>query len=116
MIDFDRLVIRVGMDTFARLVTVYPIVSQPEAAPYPARAIWSSKPVEVQTEDGAVLSSQEHSITIRVAEFDVLPRQGDKILIDAAGSYRRVGMCLVEDARDEDGQGSKSLTLKVIGP
>lgn len=116
MIDFDALVLGPAMAVFARPITVYPDKSQAGRPSYTARGVFSTKPVDVQTEDGAIISTQEHRLGLRVSEFSVVPRQGDRILIDAYLSAPRIGMCLVEDGRDEDGQGGKDLTLKVIGP
>ena len=50
--------LRPAFAAFARPITVRPVVSQPGAAPYAARGIWSSKPVDVQMADGSILSSR----------------------------------------------------------
>lgn len=114
MIDFDALVLAPTVAVFSRPVTVYPVASQPLAAPYAARGVWASKPVDVPLEDGSILSSQDHVLGIRVAEFTVPPAQGDRIEIDAHLSAPRLGLFAVEDS-DDDGQGGAELSLKVIG-
>jgi hypothetical protein len=114
MLDFSSLVLRACMDTFARPVTITPLASQPSAPAYTGRGIWSSKPVDVQTESG-ILSSQIQTLDLRAVEFPVLPQPGDKVLVDAFGSLPRIGLCLIEDT-DDDGQGGIVLSLKVVQP
>lgn len=115
MIDFDALVLAQCQDAFARPVTVTPLVSRPGQPAYAARGVWSSKPVDVGMEDGAILSSQDHTLGVRLAEFAVPVAAGDRIEIPAAGSLPRIGLCLVEDT-DDDGQGGAVWALKVVGP
>ena len=55
-IDFDDLVLSPCMDTFAEPVMIDPVVSQPGALPYTARAIFTSRPYEVQLNDGSLVS------------------------------------------------------------
>lgn len=115
MIDFDALVLGPCMAAFARPITVQPFASQPGEAPYEAEGIWSSKPVDVQMEDGSILSSQNHTLGIRLADFLAPPVQGDRVTIDSFMSLPRIGVCLIEDT-DDDGQGGSEWMLKVIGP
>lgn len=115
MIDFDALVLGPAMTLFARPVTIRPVKSQPGAPAYAARGVWSSKPVDVTLLDDGVLSSQNHTLGIRGAEFPIPLVQGDRVEIDAYMSLPRVGVCAIEDT-DDDGQGGTTLTIKVIGP
>lgn len=114
MINFDALVLGPAMATFARPITVTPLVSQPGQPAYAARGVWNSKPINVALEDGSILSSQVHTLGIRKTEFPVPIRQGDRIDIDAVQSLPRVGLCAVEDT-DEDGQGGVVISVKIIG-
>ena len=115
MIDFDALVLSPCMEVFARPVLVEPIASQPDAPAYIARGVWSSQPIDVQLEDGSIMSSQRHKLGIRASEYTVPIVQGDQITIDAYMSLPRIGVCLVDDS-DDDGQGGSELSLKVVGP
>ena len=53
--DFSSLVLAPGMNTFARVCTFYPRVSQPDTvtdefpngAPYLGRGVYSSRPIDV---------------------------------------------------------------------
>ena len=114
-IDFANLVLGPNLAIFARPITVTPVASQPDQQAFLARGIWSSKPIDVQLQDGSIGSSQEHTLGIRISEFAVPLAQGDQIEIDADGSLPRVGVCLIEDG-DDDGQGGTVLSLKIVGP
>jgi hypothetical protein len=122
VINFDALVLGPAMATFARPITVTPLVSQPGEPAYGARGVWSSKPINVALEDGSILSSQVHTLGIRRNDrnsdgtpmFAMPIRQGDQIDIDAFQSLPRVGLCAVEDT-DEDGQGGVIISVKITG-
>lgn len=125
MIDFDTLVLGPCVSIFGRPIIVTPIASQPgdpvavppvpAGLPYFATGVWASRPTDVVTETG-ILSSQVHTLGIRVLDFPIPPVAGDTVEVDAAGSLPRIGFCLIEDT-DDDGQGGTVLTLKVLdGP
>lgn len=114
MIDFASLVLGPCMDVFARPIIVIPLVSQPRQPAYTARGIWSSKPVDIQLEDG-ILSTQEHTLGLKIADFTILPKQGDRVDIPLDGNAPAIGIFLVEDA-DDDGQGGVVLSLKAVTP
>lgn len=114
MIDFDALVLTTCQNTFARPIVVTPTKSQPNAAPYNARGIWTARPVEIAMEDSSVMISQDLTLGIRRAEFAIMVEQGDTIEIPAAGSMPRVGVCAI-DKINRDGQGDVELALKVVG-
>ena len=114
MIDFDALVIGPSMAIFARPIIITPTISQPSAAPFAGRGIWSSRAIDVQTEDG-ILSTQEQTLAIRGADYLIPPIAGDAVEIPAAGSLHRIGVCAIEDV-DDDGQGGFLLSVKIVGP
>lgn len=105
-IDFSALVLAPCMDTFARTFLVRPVVSQPGASAFEARGIYTEQPVDLQLEDGRVLSSTTKTLGIRLSEFQSAPMQGDLILFEGA-------TFLVDDL-DDDGQGGSKITLKEI--
>ncbi|MBR1002701.1 hypothetical protein ABIF65_005975 [Bradyrhizobium japonicum] len=111
--DFSTLVLLPGMTTFAISVTVRPEVSQPGAADYAARGVFSSAPTDVQMQDGTVFSDQQTTLGIRMVEWAVLPVNGDRITINegvAAGTT-----FWVADSSG-DGQGGMTLTLRKTDP
>lgn len=80
-INFSTLVYLPNYDTFARSITVTPLASQPGVPPYIARGIFDTRPIDVQAEDGSIVSDQQTILDIREAEFTVLPVQLDRIHI-----------------------------------
>lgn len=106
MIDFSALVLAPAMATFARPITVFPVASMPGIPTYAARGIWSERPVDVQTEDGAILSSAVKTLGVRLSEFATPATAGDKVQVDGA-------MYQIDDT-DDDGQGGSLWTLKEI--
>ncbi|MEY9364791.1 hypothetical protein ABH994_007512 [Bradyrhizobium yuanmingense] len=111
--DFSTLVLLPGMATFAISVTVRPEVSQPGAADYAARGVFSSGPTDVQMQDGTVFSDQQTTLGIRLREWSVAPVNGDRITPtegEAAGTTFWVADTSV------DGQGGMTLTLRKTDP
>ena len=107
-VDFSALVLLPGMNTFAIPVTVRPTVSQPGAPDYAARGVFSSAPTDVQMEDGGVFSDQQTTLGIRLAEFAVVPVNGDRIVIGPV-VYWFADSSL-------DGQGGMLITLRKTEP
>lgn len=107
-VDFDSLVLKPAMDTFSKAMTVKPLASQPLAPSYAARGVWSKRPVDIATEGGAILSSEEKKIGIRLSEFVVPIAPLDQVKFDGEWYW-------IDDV-DEDGQGGASLSLKAINP
>lgn len=95
-------------DTFARSIVVYPLQSDPGKPPVLSRGIYRERPVDVMTEDGAVLSSTTKTLDVRLSEFIVQPVAGD--LVELEGARFRI------DDTDDDGQGGSLWTLKEIRP
>ena len=116
--DFSSLVLAPGLNTFARVCTFYPRVSQPDTvtdefpngAPYLGRGVYSSRPIDVQMQDGTVFSDQESSLGIRLAEYPIPPDIGDRIKVDGAE-----GLYWVGDV-DTDGQGGATILLRNTAP
>lgn len=106
MIDFDREVYAAIAAEFARPITVIPVESQPGAAAYAARGDYRERPVDVQTEDGAIMSTTTKTIGVRLAEFSIQIAPKDRIVID--------GTTFIVDDTDDDGQGWSVVTLKEV--
>lgn len=106
-VDFDALVLAPAMATFARPMAVTPVKSQPGAPAYPARGVWTFRPVQIQLEDGRIQSTNEAHLGIRLAEFTVPPAQLDTLVFDGR-TYE------IADATP-DGQGGADLKLRLLG-
>ena len=115
MIDFAALALSPGINAFARPVMIRPVRSQPGQPAYPARGVWSSRPVEIQTEEARILNTRLITLGIMLSEFPVAPKTRDHVDVPAAGFYPAEGRHWIEDI-DLDGQGGASLTLKKGDP
>lgn len=97
------------VDTFEHVVTISPLKSIGfGAASYQARGVYSERPVDVQTEDGAILSTTTRTLGVRLSEFTTTPVAGDQVMI-AGATY------VIDDA-DDDGQGGTVWTIKELRP
>src|SRR5260221_538612 len=77
--NFSGLVLAPAMAVFGRPVLITPLRSNPNAAPYTARGIWTVETISIVVEDGGILSSFKLTFGIRLAEFTIAPKQGDWI-------------------------------------
>lgn len=99
---------------FARPITVTPIVSQPGAPAYDSRGYFWTKETDVLTEAGSVYSDSTSMIDILLADFAVVPMQGDQISIPfhahvPGGNYEVLDLGGVGD-----GAGTIAITLRQI--
>lgn len=109
-IDFARTVYLPNYNIFARPIIINPIVSQPNAAPYTARGIFNTVPMDDQTE-GPVFSDMRTILDILEYEFSVLPMQRDQITIPAHENLPALGSFEIQDS-DANGGGETTLTLR----
>jgi hypothetical protein len=82
-VNFSTLVYLPNFDMFARPITVTPLASQPGLPGYTARGIYDTRPIDVQAEDGSIISDQQTILDVLEAEFAVIPDQLDQIHIPA---------------------------------
>lgn len=115
MIDFAALALGPGIAAFARPIRFTPERSQRGAPAYAARGVWTSRNVEVPTEDGRILNTRVLTLGVRLSEFAVTPKTRDLVEIPAAGSLPAEGQLWIEDI-DLDGQGGATFTLKRGAP
>ena len=80
-VNFSTLVYLPNFDMFARPITVVPLASQPGLPAYTARGIYDTRPIDVQAEDGSIVSDQQTILDVLDAEFSVVPEQLDQIQI-----------------------------------
>jgi len=122
-IDFSALVLAPAMATFGRPVLILPIASQPIAAPYPARGIWTVESINIPTEDGGTFSSVKLKLGIRLADFTIAPNVEDRVATAASqlplaywqGVLPTDGnIDFIIDNFSPDGQGGAVLILKRV--
>jgi len=82
-LNFSTLVYLPNFDMFARPITVTPFASQPGLPAYTARGIYDTRPIDVQAQDGTIVSEQQTILDVRDVEFSVVPDQLDRIHIPA---------------------------------
>lgn len=82
-VNFSTLVYLPNYDIFARRIIVTPLASQPGLPVYDARGIYDTRPIDVQAEDGSIISDQQTIIDVRDEEFSVVPDQLDRIHVPA---------------------------------
>lgn len=123
-VDFSKLVLAPAMATFAKPVTVTPLASQPNAAPYPARGIWSVMSTNILGESGNVFSTVNLKFGIRFADYPIdIPAQGD--YISSAASNLPLGywqgqidpttaIDFIIDNVTPDGQGGATIDVKRV--
>jgi hypothetical protein len=112
-VDFATLDYLPNYDMFARPVVFTPVVSQPNAAAYEARGVFSTRTIDIAAEDGSIISDQQTILDILEMEFAVVPQQRDLVTIPADGSIPAVGDFEVTNTWT-DGGGETTLTLRAI--
>jgi hypothetical protein len=80
-LNFSQDLYGVIWNVMTRPMTVTPLASNPTAPAYAARCYFDTKESDILTEDGSIFSDSKTFIDIRLAEFPVMPMQGDKIEI-----------------------------------
>ena len=119
-IDFAALVYLQCQDTFGRDVAITPLTSAPGASTYTARGIYGTRAIEIPTDMGmAIISDQETILDVLDNDFltagRAVPRQGDLITIPAEGNIPAAGDFEVTDA-SSNGGGETTLTIRKYEP
>lgn len=113
-VNFSTLVYLPNFDMFARPITVTPLASQPGAPAYSNRGIYDTRPVDVQAEDGSIISDQQTILDVRDEEFIAVPAQLDRIHIPAdADGGPDLGEFEVVDSQ-ANGGGETTLVIRKI--
>ncbi|HVG51163.1 MAG TPA: hypothetical protein VM867_05975 [Xanthobacteraceae bacterium] len=113
-VNFSSLVYLPNYDMFARPVTVTPLASQPGAPAYTNRGIYDTRPIDVQAEDGSIISDQQTILDVRDAEFTTVPEQLDRIFIPAdVNGGPELGLFEVTDT-EANGGGETTLSLRKV--
>lgn len=113
-VNFSTLVYLPNFDLFARPITVTPLASQPGLPAYDARGIYDTRPIDVQAEDGSIISDQQTILDVRDEEFSAVPEQLDKIHIPAdPDAGRDLGDFEVTDT-EANGGGETTLVIRKI--
>lgn len=114
MLDFDGIVLSALQNTFSRRITVQPVASQPGAASYDARGIYSTGPVDILTDVNAtVISDQKTAVWIRASEYTIQPQIGDKVDVPAFLTAPAEGLFEIIDV-DRHAPGKVILTLRKL--
>jgi hypothetical protein len=108
-INFSLLVYDPNYDFWSVDIVVTPMIG----ATYPARGIFSTRALDVPTEDGAHYSDQETILDIREAEFGTLPGQGDRIAIPMDCNGVDQGTWEIIDV-STNGGGETTLVLRKV--
>ena len=82
-VNFSDLVYLPNFDMFARPIVVTPLASQPGVPSFSNRGIYDTRPIDVQAEDGSIVSDQQTILDVRDEEFGTVPTQLDRINIPA---------------------------------
>ena len=114
-VNFSDEVYLPCFDTFARQITVTPLVSQAGVAAYSARGIFDTRDIDVVALDGSIVSEQRTILDVRDVEFSVIPIQGDAIAIPADSGLPDAGSWEVIDSA-RNGGGETTLTLRKLVP
>lgn len=113
-VDFSTLVYLPNYDMFARPIIITPRASQPGAPAYSARGIYDTRPIDVQAQDGSIVSDQQTIIDILEVEFAVLPEQLDQISVPAdINAGRALGDFEVTNT-ETNGGGETTLTVRKL--
>jgi hypothetical protein len=113
-VNFSTLVYLPNFDMFARPITVTPLASQPGLPAYTARGIYDTRPIDVQGEDGSIISDQQTILDILEDEFSVIPEQLDQIHIPAdVDAGRDLGDFEVINT-ETNGGGETTLVIRKI--
>ena len=119
-VDFSTLLYKATQNVFGRAIMITPIVSNPGAPAFTMRGIYDTSPVDIETDMGTVMISDQSTIVdIRDNELfamgQVLPQQGDLINIPAEGAIPAEGDFEVTDV-DRNAGGETTLTIRKWEP
>jgi hypothetical protein len=112
-VDFSTLTYLPNYDIWARDISITPRVSQPAGSAYANRGIYATREMEVQAEDGSIITDHQTILDIREAEFGMLPVQGDIVTIPADGNNPALGDFEIVTAT-HDGGGETTLVLRSL--
>jgi hypothetical protein len=113
-INFSDNLYKLALDVFSRPITVTPLVSQPGAGAYGARAYMDEKATDVLTEGGTLFSDSQIYLDIRIEEFAVLPMQGDHISMAYHAGVRGGSFEVLDLSGLGNAGGMITMTLRAI--
>jgi hypothetical protein len=114
-VDFATIDYWPNFNLWSRPIVVTPVVSQPGVVGYMARGIYDTAEIDVQAEDGSVITDHRTIVDILESEFGVLPVQGDIVSIgyDPSANDPALGNFEIINVW-HDGAGETSLQLRKI--
>jgi len=78
-VDFATWVYLPNFDVFARQITFYPLMSQPNVPPFAARGIFDTNEIDVVAMNGSIVTDSRTELDIFQPEWSVYPVQGDMV-------------------------------------
>jgi hypothetical protein len=119
-INFSNLVLRPCEATFAIAITVDPVASRPGGEPYDTRGIYTSRTLDVQSMDGAVLRDAQNTLGIRLADVTDGPPPAARDIValvpPAEWEWPWPGQRFIIDDFVTDGQGGAVMHLRKVAP
>jgi hypothetical protein len=121
-VNFSNLVVRPGQDVFSIPMRCDPVGSRPGGLPYSFRAVWSQRPIDFMTIDGASISDTVTTISIRAADWREGLPDNESIVGPVLGSRDIIWReddgvkYYVDDATRADGQGAFTVFMRRIAP
>jgi len=110
-VDFATWVYLPNFDTFARSITFYPLVSQPNVPPFAARGIFDTNEIDVVGMHDEIITDSRTELDIFMPEWSVYPQQGDMVDIPWEADVDG-GLFLVADVHGHGNAGGElTLTL-----
>jgi hypothetical protein len=105
-VNFSTLVYSPNFDVFAVPVLFFTI-----GGTFVGRGIFDTRALNVLAEDSSIYSDQQTILDIREAEFGVMPRQGDHVIIPADCNGVNQGEWEIID-QSTNGGGETTLVLR----
>jgi hypothetical protein len=110
-VNFSTLVYAPNFEMFSR-----PIVVTPSGGvAYSARGIYDTRPIDVQAEDGSIVSEQQTILDVRDVEFASVPTQLDYVNIPFDAGAGEIGVGDYEIlAAESNGGGETTLVIRKL--
>jgi hypothetical protein len=113
-LDFARSLYLPCFAQFARPVTITPIASQPNAAPYAARGVFDTERITFESLEGEIFSETHTTLDILEFEFSVLPQQDDRVSIPFHEGVRGGEYIVSDRSAAGNAGGQTTLTLRKV--
>jgi len=115
-VDFDALVLRPCMDTFADSALLTPLVSAPGAPPRIVRGVFKLTGDDIMVENEAMVRADSYTFGVRSSELgDDQAARGDMLSdVQLSSGFLKDRFFEIEDTGDADGLGLQVWVLKEL--